>query len=175
MSIDAIALVRIPEWEPPEELDVRELDDGALIFLNVPFDSDPDAILDALEDVIGDEMYAHDDERGLFVLPDAAEPDAAESYEAVIAAVGEAGMWVPLENAALGEALGALGVADANPEAILGQLLEAMGAGNAEEIMRAMQSGDPDALKLAQIQMQSAMERAMKGDDPDPDGGDKKS
>lgn len=166
MSIDAIALVRIPEWEPPEDLDVRELDDGALVFLDVPFESDPDAILDALEDLIGDEMYNHDDERGLFVLPDAAEPDAAESYEQVLAAVGEAGAWISLDNASADGAA-------ADPEALLGQLLEAMGAGGAEDIVKAMKNGDQDALKLAQIQMQSAIEKAMKGPEPDP--GDKKS
>ena len=164
MSIDAIALLRIPDWEPPEELDVRELDDGLLVFLDIPFDADPDAILDALEAAVGDEMYEHEDERGIFILPDAAEPDDAETYEAVITAVGETGEWLPLD--------GALDVGDApNPEAMFGQLLEAIGGGSAADIVRALQSGDEDALKLAQIQMTSAMERAVKGE---PEGGENK-
>jgi hypothetical protein len=167
MSIDAVALVRIPEWTPPEDLDVREFDDGALVFLDIPFESEPDAILDALDDLIGDAMYQHDDERGIFVLPDAAEPEDAETYEAVLTAVGEAGTWIPLDPIELPPGLG-----DQNPEALLGQLLEAMGAGDGNELMRAMKDGDQDALKLAQIQMQSAMERLMKPEDPDE--GDKK-
>jgi hypothetical protein len=167
MSIDAVALVRIPEWTPPEDLDVRELDDGALVFLDIPFESEPDALLDALDDLIGDAMYQHDDERGIFVLPDAAEPEDAETYEAVLTAVGEAGTWIPLDPIELPPGLG-----DQNPEALLGQLLEAIGAGDGNELMRAMKDGDQDALKLAQIQMQSAMERLMKPEDPDE--GDKK-
>lgn len=171
MSIDAVALVRIPDWEPAEDLDVRELDDGALVFLDVPFDSEPDDILDALDDVLGDDMYGHNDERGIFVLPDAAEPEDVEQYESVIAAVGDAGKWLPLQTIQLPEGMG-----QQNPEALLGQLFEAMGVGDGNELMRAMQSGDPDALKLAQIQMQSAMEKLMKppADDDVPDEGDKK-
>lgn len=167
MSIDAVALVRIPEWEPAEDLDVRELDDGALVFLDVPFESDPDTIFDALESLVGEEMYDHDDPRGVFVLPDAAEPEDAETYEAVIAAVGDAGLWLSLEP----------DEADtANPEAILGQLLEAMGGGSAEDLVRALRDGDEDALKLAQIQMTGAMEKAFKTDpDSEPEGGEKKS
>ncbi len=167
MSIDAVALVRIPEWEPSEDLDVRELEDGSLVFLDVPFESDPDTIFDALESAVGDDMYDHDDPRGIFVLPDAAEPEDAETYEAVIAAVGEAGTWLSIEPDE---------VDTANPEALLGQLLEAMGGGSAEDLVRALRDGDEDALKLAQIQMTGAMEKAFKTDpDSEPEGGEKKS
>jgi hypothetical protein len=168
MSIDAVALVRIPEWEPSEDLDVRELDDGVLIFLDVPFESDPDTIFDALESLVGEEFYDHDDDRGILVFPDAAEPEDADSYEAVVAAVGESGVWLSLDAPSDDQA--------PNPEAILGQLLEAMGGGSADDLVRALRDGDEDALKLAQIQMTGAMEKAFKTDpDSEPDGGDKKS
>jgi hypothetical protein len=157
-EIEAVALVRIPEWEPPEDADVRELDDGsALVFLEVPYDAEDDAILNALDDVLGDALLEQDDERGVFVLPDASEPEDAESYDAVLAAVGEEGRWIALDPEMPEDVQRLM----QNPQELLGQMFEAMGVGNADDILRAMQTGDPDALKLAQIQMTSAMERAM--------------
>ena len=158
MSIEAVALVRIPEWEPPEDADVRELDDGgALIFLEVPFEADDDAILNALDDVLGDALIEQDDDRGVFILPDASEPEDVESYDEVIAAVGEAGRWINLDPELPPEVQQLM----ANPENLLGQMFEAMGIGNGEDIMRAMREGDEDAMKLAHIQMTSALERTM--------------
>jgi len=163
MSIDAVALVRIPDWEPPEEADVRELEDGsALLFLDMPFDSEDDALLNALDEVLGDALIEQDDERGVFVLPDASEPEDAESYDAVLEAVGEAGRWIPLDP----ELPPQVAELMQNPQELLGQMFEAMGVGNADDILRAMQSGDPDALKLAQIQMTSALERTMQNAPP---------
>lgn len=163
MSVDAVALLRIPEWEPPEELDVRELEDGVLLFLDVPFESEEDELLDAVENAIGDALYEQDDDRGVFFLPDAAEPEDAETYDAVIATVGEAGKWASLDAPAGVTPEALLG----NADALMGQLFEAMGAGSAEEIVRAMRDGDQDALKLAQIRMAGALERAVQGPPPD--------
>ncbi len=157
MSIDAVALVRIPDWEPPEDADVRELDDGALVFLELPYDSDDDAILNALDDAIGDALLDQDDDRGVFVLPDASEPEEVETYEEVIAAVGEAGRWISLDPEVPEDVQRVL----ENPEELLGSMFEAMGIGDPKELMRAMRDGDQDALKLAQIQMTSALERTM--------------
>lgn len=177
MSIDAVALVRIPEWEPPEELDVRELDGqptSALVFLDVPYDADDDAILNALDDALGDALIEQDDERGVFILPDASEPEDAETYDAVIAAVGDAGRWISLDPEMPEDVQRVL----SNPEELLGSMFEAMGIGDPKELMRAMREGDQDALKLAQIQMTSALERTMHaGSKPpgEPDGEDNKS
>lgn len=163
MSHDAVALLRIPEWEPPEELDVRELDDGVLLFLEVPFESEEDELLDAVEALIGDALYEQDDDRGVLFFPDAAEPDEAEDYEAVVTAVGEHGRWASLDAPAGVTPEALLG----NADALMGQLFEAMGAGDADEIVRAMRDGDQDALKLAQIRMAGALERAVQGPPPD--------
>lgn len=157
MSHDAVALLRIPEWEPPEDLDVRELDDGVLLFLEVPFDAEDDDLFDAVEQLVGDALYEQDDERGVFFLPDAAEPEDAETYEEVVAAVGDAGRWAALDVPAGVSPEALLG----NADALMGHLFEAMGVGNAEDIVRAMRDGDQDALKLAQIQMAGALERAV--------------
>lgn len=150
MSIDAIALLRIPGFTPPEEADIRELDDGFLLFLELPYESPPEAILEAVDDVVGDGLFDHDEARGIFVFPDTAEPEDATTYDQVLEGVGDEGAFLSLG----GEPMG-------NPEEMLGQMMEALGAGSAGDLMKALQSGDEDALKMAQIQMMGAMERAM--------------
>jgi len=155
MSIDAVALLRIPGFTPPEEADVRELDDGFLLFLAQPWETPHEALLEAIDDVVGEALFGHAEMRGIFVFPDTAEPEEATTYEQVLAAVGEEGQFISLG----AEAMTA-------PDEMLGQMLEALGVGSAGEIMKALQSGDEDALKMAQIQMMSAMERAMAGGPP---------
>ncbi len=157
-EIAAIALLRIPGWEPHEELDVRELDDGVLLFLDVPFDGDPEDIIDAIEEAIGDAMYEHDDDTGIFVLPDAAEPEDAETYDEVIVKVGEAGMYLSLDAAPEGGE-GVAMPGPGNMEDLLGQAFEALGMGPADEVLRAMREGDQDAMKMAEIRMHGALER----------------
>lgn len=158
-SIDAVALLRIPNWEPPEELDVRELEDGLLVFLSIPFDTEPEELWDELESEVGPSLYDHEDDRGVLFLPDSSEPEDAETYDAVIAAVGEAGKWIAIEEQApdLASLLGG------NAEGLIGQVFEAMGIQDPQGLLQAMQSGDPEKLKLAQIQMQGKLEEAMRG------------
>lgn len=146
MSIDAVALLRIPDFTPPDDADVRELDDGFLLFLELPFESPPEALMEAIDDVVGDALFGHEEGRGIFLFPDTVEPEEATTYEEVLAQVGEEGVFLSLGNEPMGD-----------PEEMLGQMLQALGAG---DLAQALQSGDPDALKLAQIQMMSAMERA---------------
>lgn len=174
MSIDAVALLRIPEFEPGDELDVRELDDGFLLYLSLPFASDDDDLLDALDELLGDALDDHDDDRGVFVLPDVADPDESETYEAVLAAVGEAGRFLPLVPA---EPLAAH-VVDSGMQNMIVEAMQAMGLGTAEDVQR-MLSGDQDAMLLAQIRMQRAMEESLAAhgpaaaptDDPPPGAG----
>ncbi len=166
MTLQAVALVRIPGFEPDDELDVRELDDGALVFLEVPFESEPDVVIEALADAIGPVVLArHDDERGVFVFPDAADPEAALTYDAVIDAVGELGAFLSLDvdDHAL-EALSEQVAADALHGALRGTLDRAvsqLGFSSVEELGALLASDDPEALELAQIKMASALERAM--------------
>jgi hypothetical protein len=134
-TIEPVALLRIPGWEPPDELDVRELDDGALVYLaGGSFDADPEELWAELLGVVGDALLRHEDERGVFFLPDAADPDDVATYEGVVAAVGDQGAWIQPSR---------------------------FGAG-AEELFAALASGDPDAMKLARVQAQSALENAMR-------------
>lgn len=158
MSLDAVALLRIPSFSPPDDLDVRELDDGFLLFLDVPYEDDPDAILDAIVDAVGQALEGHDDERGIFVLPDAAEPEDASTYEEVIAAVGDAGMFLAPDD---DDEEGLPVDVTAAAEAVIGQMFESLGAGSMQDLARALESGDQDALKMAQVRMMGAMERVM--------------
>lgn len=165
MSIDTVALLRIPDWTPSEELDVRELEDAVMLFLEVPFEAGEEKILEVLEDTIGDVFLDHEDERGIFLFPDAAEPDAAETYDAVIAAVGEAGLWLGVD---AGEALSpdALG---GSAEALVGQVFESMGLGDPNKLFQAMASGDTETLQMAQIKLQGMLEEALRDPRAQPD------
>jgi hypothetical protein len=177
MSLDAletVALVRIADWEPADDLDVRELEDGALVYLEVPFEEvehDPDAVLEALADAVGPLALAgHHDERGVFVFPDAADPAEAQTYDAVLAEVGELGSFLPLalhEHDDAGEdpfALSQHQAAEALQGALFGTLEKAvaqLGFGSVEELQAVLQSQDPEVQKLAQIKMMGALERVM--------------
>jgi len=157
MSIDAVALLRIPNWEPDDELDTRALDDAHLLYLEIPFESEPDAIAEAIVSQVGEALAHHDDERGIFVLPDAADPDDAKTYEAVLAEVGEVGMWLhPADEGPVDMH----GVLSNGVRSVLDDALSAMGIGGVEEMQRLLQEGDPDKLKLMSIRMQSAFEEA---------------
>lgn len=176
MSIDAVALLRIPDYEPAEDLDVRELDDGFLLYLSLPYDSDDDDLLVALDEALGEALDDHDDDH-VFVLPDTLDPDDAETYDAVIAAVGEGGRFLPL---ASGPLVAGVDPHQANQgmQGMLVEAMQAMGLGSAEDVQKIL-SGDPDAMLLAQIRMQSAMEEhltlatAEPAKDPGPEGHDK--
>lgn len=109
MSIDAVALLKrsslrdillesgIPGTAQPRVLE-HVLDDGILFHTHASFGSDPEELAVALRRQLGEHLDAHGDERGIFCLPDVAVEHAlaAKSYDAVIEAIGEAGMWVPL-------------------------------------------------------------------------------
>jgi hypothetical protein len=164
MSLQAVALVRIPGWEADDDLDVRELEDGALVFLELPFESDPEDVVEALAAAVGPSMLAlHDDERGVFVFPDAAEPEDAATYDAVIEAVGEVGSFVALD-ADQPLAFSQEEAAEALQGALFGTLEKAvaqLGFGSIEELQSLLTTQDPEALKMAQIRMTGMMERAM--------------
>jgi hypothetical protein len=168
-AAEAVALLRVPEWDAPDEVDVRFLEDGALVFLPVAFDADPDDLIDALLEAVGDAGDAHDDARGVFFFPDAAEPDDAKTYDAVIAAVGDAGKWIDVDAEP-----DLSSVAGTDVESLFGQAFQALGITDPNAFIQALQGGDPEAAKLVQIQMQGKLEAMMRGegeaapDDPTP-------
>jgi hypothetical protein len=163
MTIDAIALLKIAGWEPDDELDTRPLDDAHLLYLEVPFESEPEVIGEAIEALIGEALERHDDARGIFVLPDVADPDDAQSYEAVIAAAGEVGAWLRLADQG---PLDMNSVVSQGVHTVLDDTLAAMGIGGVEEMKRLLQEGDPEKLQMMSIQMQRAFEAAARPPEP---------
>ena len=171
MSIDAVALLRIADWEPSEELDTRALDDGStLLYLEVPFESDPAVLLEAIATSVGEDLVDHDDDRGIFVLPDAADPDEAKTYEQVVQTVGEVGHWLPL----LDEMPDVQSLFGAGQEDIVKNAFSALGLGSIEDLQRMMQSGDTDGLQMMQIKMQNMLEEAQRASAPATPGSEAK-
>lgn len=110
MSIDAVALLKrsslrdislptpsTPGLPQPQVLE-HVLDDCILFHTHVNFGDDPEAHAVALRRMLGEHLDAHVDPRGIFCVPDVAVDHARtlKSYDAVIEAIGEAGMWVPM-------------------------------------------------------------------------------
>lgn len=155
MSIDAVALVRIPGWQPAPQLFAIALEDAFLVPTTAPFASEPDELGLALRDRLGDALDRHDDPRGVFMLPDVASP-RGKTYDAVIEEIGEAGVWAPI--VASGHVPARLqNAAPGSFEALAGQLMSAIGGGTLAELQRAMMSGDTEAFARAQQQMVEAI------------------
>ena len=106
MSIDAVALLKRSSLRDtrvgsqPGFLE-HALEDAVLFHTHARFGHEPDELAFALRAQLGELLDAHHDERGVFLLPDVALEHAmqAQRYDAVIEAIGEAGMWCPLVSA----------------------------------------------------------------------------
>lgn len=126
MPITATALLRLPHdtlTSPVADgFQLERLEDAVLLHTAADFGSDPDELGALLEQLLGDQLAEHADARGVFILPSVAKP-GARRYDAVIAEVGEGGMWIPLPSDAdafaLPDGLGALG-------AVLGSMMQHM-------------------------------------------------
>lgn len=157
MGIDAIALLKGTDYELPERLHVDKLNDAILVHTGVAFGGDLEMLAYGVRTSIGDALDKHDDARGVFVMPDVAEP-RADTYDAVIAEIAEAGEWVP--KMAAGEIPeGLLDAPDGSFAAMMGQAMQALGGANLAEIQRALASGDYSAIE----KMQEAMAAAVGG------------
>ena len=106
MSIDAVALLKRSSLRDtrvgshPGFLE-HALEDAVLFHTHARFGHEPDELGFSLRAQLGDLLDAHHDARGVFLLPDVALEHAmqAQRYDAVIEAIGEAGMWCPLVSA----------------------------------------------------------------------------
>lgn len=155
MGIDAIALLKGKGLPLPERLHAQQLDDATLVHTGVGFGGDLEMLAHGVRTSVGDALDRHDDPRGVFVLPDVAEPKA-RTYDGVIAEVGEAGEWVRVAPA--GEVPAALVDAPAGSfEAMMGQAMQALGGENLAEIQRAIASGDFAAMARLQQKMAAAL------------------
>lgn len=157
MGIDAVALLKGTDYSLPERLHVEKLDDAVLVHTGVAFGGDVDMLAYGVRTSVGDALEKHSDERGIFVLPDVAEP-RARTYAGVIDEVGEAGEWVPkIEAGAIPSSL--LDAPDGSFAAMMGQAMQALGGTNLAEIQRALSTGDYSAIE----KMQEALAAAVGG------------
>lgn len=172
MATLAIALLRIPDLDTQGRARVVKLDDAVLVHTGLDFGSEPEVILDAVLAAAGDAFDDHEDERGVLVIPAVARP-TTKTYEAIVAEVGELGMWIDpdeIEDAAdaaeaarelaMNPSAGAFGLgAFGGPalEGLVGQMMGALGPGGLEELQRAMASGDPQSIARVQSMMSNAM------------------
>ncbi len=153
MPIHALALVR--GTTIPEGLSGEVLDDAVLVKTSIRFDLEPEDLASALLTRLGS-SFGHD-AQGLFVVPDVAlsEARAQRTFDAVVEAIGEAGMWVRRPSASATETMedNALGMDDLLAQALAGRpispamlatLLGGSGHDDDDDDVGATQSDDED-------------------------------
>ena len=191
MSIDAVALVRIPaaalESGGVPRSRMNPLIDATLVYTGSPFGSEPDEHGIALRHLLGDALDLHDDPRGVLIIPDVAEVQSTR-YQAAVDEVGEAGLWAPVlgEDAVPARRTGA---PVGSLEQLIGAALTAMGGELRGEIQRAMATGDTarmadlqermaaafggeEAMAALAVRLQDALARSGAGADDEDDGAD---
>ncbi len=119
MAIHAVALVRGAKL--PDGLSGDVLDDASLAKTAIRFDLETDDLASALLARLGDSFG--DDERGVFVIPDVAlgAAKAQRTFDAVVEAIGEAGMWIKRPAAVETMEDHALGMDDILAQALAGR------------------------------------------------------
>lgn len=159
MSITAIALLTVERTALPPDLALRidVLDDALLLHLDEDFGSEPETLSLTTRAVVGEALEAqHQDPRGIFFLPSVAAP-SGRTYEAVVAEIGEGGVWGPLPTVLEDDDSDALGNLLGN---LLGQMPPSLlGAAQAAA------AGNHDALAAMGAHMQALMDSspALKG------------
>lgn len=119
MAIHALALIRGTTL--PDGLSGDLLEDAALVRTAIRFDLEPDELAAALSTRLG--ALFGSDRRGVFVVPDVAREEARahRTYDAVVEAIGEAGMWVRRASAVETMEDHALGMDDLLAQALAGR------------------------------------------------------
>jgi len=166
MGIEAVAVVKISHESLVKAFPSRDgavrgasgmplrmtaLEDATVVFTPVPFGSEPDEIGLAVRKLLGDQLDAHDDKRGIFVFPTVAHPKA-RGYAALIDEIGEVGFWVPrVDNNYVPKR-----VAEAPDGTLAAQLRDLMSTIPSEvisEMEQAMALGDPAVLAQTQARL----------------------
>lgn len=100
---------------------VARLEDASLVHTEIDFSAEPEDMTRALTALLGAPVLAaHLDPRGILFIPDVAAP-SSRSYDAVVAEVGEGGVWAPRPDAL------ALQLPDGLPEGLGGLLGNLLG------------------------------------------------
>lgn len=149
MALQAIALLqlRASDLRGFERARVVELDDAVLVHTGHSFAAEPEQLAASLRALLATRLDAHRDPRGIFFLPEVAAP-AARTYEAVIAEVGEGGVWAAPEEELAASAAGL--------ELLLGGAGAAIPASLLASASAAAQ-GDPAALNAMTSEVEAMM------------------
>lgn len=76
-------------------LGLSKLKDATVVHTFLPFFSSPDELSLGVGQLLGELLRDHDDERGVFIVPDHRQP-AAKSYARYVEDAEHDGLWVPL-------------------------------------------------------------------------------
>ncbi len=155
MSIDAVALLRGRSSELPSGLLVKLLDDGVLAFTLAKYGADTDALGAMLRERLGAAIDAHGDPRGVFVFPDVAEPRSV-TYDGVIAEIGAGGVWVKVVPAGYVPKAYA-GAPTGSANAVIGDMLRAIGPALRKKMQAAVESGNPAALAALEEELMQSL------------------
>ena len=152
MPITAICLLKVPSLPLPSAGPVRveALDDGVLLHTTLDFADDPEDVAGAVRSLLGEALAGqHQDERGLFLIPSVAAPQA-RTYAQVLEQVADGGVWAPW---APGAQPG-LPLTEAGPElaGMLGSMLSQLPEGMFAQAAASLRD-DPSALQQAAAQL----------------------
>ena len=108
MALDAVVLLRVAGKvaatavaehlaspagaKSPKGLVATTLEGGSLLYIRLPFSSEPGEILAAVKKALGKSIDGHSDKRGVYVFPELGRGTYA-SYDEVIEELGELGYW----------------------------------------------------------------------------------
>lgn len=107
-----------------EAFAIVALDDATVVHLGIPIASEPVELADRLEDLLGELLDEHDDDRGVPIYP-SSHALQARTWEGAIEELGEAADWVSLDEGdagGLGDVLKAFGVGEKELEEMEGLL-----------------------------------------------------
>ena len=108
MAMDAVVLLRVAGKiaassladylaspagaKAPKGLVVTTLEGGSLLYVRMPFASEPGEVLAAVKKTLGKSIESHSDKRGVYVFPELGR-GSYTSYDEVVEELGELGYW----------------------------------------------------------------------------------
>jgi hypothetical protein len=97
MGIDAVAILHIARLPEIGDVLVTHRGDASLVHTLVGFDScEPDEHALALRNLVGPDLDAHDDPRGILFYPDVGGPPRADNYADMVREMEHGGVWAPI-------------------------------------------------------------------------------
>lgn len=93
MSIEMVAVLRVPFDEIPASARARALIDGVMAYVG-RFGATEAQLALALRMIVGDALDGHDDPRGVLVFPTGDGLPRHPTYDGVVAEISASGLWI---------------------------------------------------------------------------------